>query len=121
MIKDAIIIGAGPAGCIASIILARGGWTVRLVEQHRFPRDKVCGECLSALAHDVIDRLGLIESFHQLLPIRLTRAQIHSPNGHALDLALPRPMWGISRLRLDQWLLGAARDAGAIILQPARC
>ena len=56
---DVVIIGAGPAGSIAAIILARAGIDVVLIEQHRFPRDKVCGECLSALGIDVLRRLRL--------------------------------------------------------------
>ena len=45
---DMTIIGAGPAGSVAAIALARLNWRVTLVEQHDFPRDKVCGECVSA-------------------------------------------------------------------------
>src|SRR3954463_10172452 len=115
---DAVIIGAGPAGCIAAVMLAGGGWDVTLVEQHRFPRDKVCGECLSALGHQVLERLELADSFHQLSPVKLTRSLIHSTNGRTLEITLPQPMWGISRLKLDQWLLDQARNAGATILQP---
>ena len=44
-----VVIGAGPAGSVAAALLARAGLDVILIEQHRFPRDKVCGECLSAL------------------------------------------------------------------------
>src|SRR5690242_730212 len=55
----AIVIGAGPAGSIAAMLLARAQWDVTLVEQHRFPRDKVCGECLSSLGVDVLTRLDL--------------------------------------------------------------
>jgi len=119
--RSAIIIGAGPAGCIAALLLSRGGWSVTLVEQHRFPRDKVCGECLSALGHAVLDRLGLAESFHRLSPVRLTRAMIHAPDGGTLDVNLPEPMWGISRSRMDHWLLDEVRKSGATVIQPARC
>ena len=121
MIRDATIIGAGPAGCVAAIILAREGWNVRLIEQHRFPRDKVCGECLSALGYDVLERLDLSDSFQQLSPVLLNRTAIHSPNGARVEIWLPQPMWGVSRLRLDQWLLDSARDSGAEILEPTRC
>src|SRR4051812_26466103 len=96
---DALIIGAGPAGCIASLLLARGGWDVTLIEQHRFPRDKVCGECLSALGADVLDRLGLADSFQRLAPVRLNRSMIHSQRGRTLEIELPQAMWGISRAR----------------------
>ncbi|MGD1277536.1 MAG: FAD-dependent oxidoreductase [Tepidisphaeraceae bacterium] len=40
---DVAIIGAGPAGCAAAIALRRLGRAVLLIEQQRFPRDKVCG------------------------------------------------------------------------------
>ena len=47
-----LTVGGGPAGALASVLLARRGHAVTLIEQHRFPRDKVCGECLSALGGD---------------------------------------------------------------------
>lgn len=121
MISDATIIGAGPAGCAAAILLARAGWKVTLVEQHRFPRDKVCGECLSALGIDVLDRLGLKSEIATLHPVQLTRAALISPDGHAATLALPRAMWGVSRMALDASLLEAVCRAGVTIMQPARC
>ena len=47
---DVAIIGAGPAGCAAAIELARAGRQVAVFERKRFPRDKVCGGCLSGPA-----------------------------------------------------------------------
>ena len=114
------IIGAGPAGSIAALILARAGIDVALIEQHRFPRDKVCGECLSALAIDVLRRLRLSDSLRTLHPAILNRTILFNSSGHRAEIDLPDPMWGISRLVLDQFLLQAARDAGANIKQPAR-
>jgi flavin-dependent dehydrogenase len=115
--RSALIIGAGPAGSVAAIVLARRGWDVNLVEQHRFPRDKVCGECLSALAIEVLNRLRITIP----TPTQLTRATIASMDGREATLDLPREMWGLSRAVLDPALLDAARDAGAKILQPYRC
>jgi flavin-dependent dehydrogenase len=117
---DVTIIGGGPAGSTAAILLARAGWRVTLVEQSRFPRDKVCGECLSALGFDVLTRLGLAPRF-KFEAVRLDRAQVHPPAGRPLRVALPAPMWGVSRRVLDAMLLDAARDAGARVRQPARC
>ena len=45
---DALIIGAGPAGSSAAILLATAGWSVALIEKQAFPRRKVCGECVAA-------------------------------------------------------------------------
>ena len=64
--QDAAIIGAGPAGAIAAIELRRLGLDVLLIEQHRFPRDKVCGECLSSVGIDVLEELGLAASIAKL-------------------------------------------------------
>src|SRR5690242_4305666 len=85
------IVGAGPAGSTAAILLARHGLPVTLIEQHRFPRDKVCGECLSALGIEVLDRLDLLEPLLELHPTRLRRALLHSSDGHTTQAILPRP------------------------------
>jgi flavin-dependent dehydrogenase len=119
--REAMIIGAGPAGSVAAILLARAGWRVRLVEQHRFPRDKVCGECLSSTGFDVLSRLNLVDPFQSLEPVELRRTVLHATNGDSIDLPLPQSMWGISRVAFDQFLLDKARRAGAMILQPVRC
>ena len=56
---DAIIVGAGPAGSSAAILLARAGWSVALVEKQSFPRRKVCGECIAASSLPLLDALGV--------------------------------------------------------------
>ncbi|MEO7658968.1 MAG: NAD(P)-binding protein, partial [Pyrinomonadaceae bacterium] len=43
-IYDAAIVGAGPAGSSLAIRLAMKGLKILLIEQKRFPRDKLCGE-----------------------------------------------------------------------------
>ncbi len=118
---DVVVIGAGPAGSVASILLARRGWRVTLLEQHRFPRDKVCGECLSAVGIDVLNRLDLADEISSLRPTRLRRSIFVAPSGEAAMFDLPREMWGVSRDVLDQCLLDAARNAGAEVLQLHRC
>ena len=58
---DAIIVGAGPAGSVCAAHLARAGRRVLLLEKSRFPRDKVCGDCLNPSTWPILDRLGLSE------------------------------------------------------------
>ena len=50
---DVLIVGAGPAGSIAGLVLARAGARVRIVDRAAFPRDKLCGDTLNpgTLAH----------------------------------------------------------------------
>ncbi|HEX2973613.1 MAG TPA: FAD-dependent monooxygenase [Tepidisphaeraceae bacterium] len=118
---DVLIIGAGPAGAFAGLLLARAGLSVTLIDQHQFPRDKVCGECLSPLAIEVLQRAQLLNHLHNAGATVLTRFALHSPQGHSTCLPLPRPMLGLSRLRLDPLILCEARQAGALLRERVRC
>ncbi len=118
---DAIVIGAGPAGSLAAILLVRAGWRVTLLEQHRFPRDKVCGETLSALGLQTLDQASLLPSLRRRMPAVLTHTLLHAPTGESLRLQLPATLWGLSRAAMDADLLDAARHAGAAVRQPCRC
>ena len=55
----AIVIGAGPAGCVAAHGLAAAGVGTLLVEKAEFPRMKVCGGCVSPSAAEILGRRGL--------------------------------------------------------------
>ena len=63
---DAIIVGAGPAGSTAAILLASAGWSVALVEKQSFPRRKVCGGCIGASNLPLLATLGVGDAFAQL-------------------------------------------------------
>ena len=73
---DAVIIGAGPAGSSAAILLARAGWSVALVEKQRFPRRKVCGECIAASNLPLLDALGIGPEFARLAGFELRRVAL---------------------------------------------
>ena len=55
---DIIIIGGGPAGASAALFLEKKGYRIALLDQARFPRDKVCGEFISPAADDIFFELG---------------------------------------------------------------
>lgn len=55
---DVVVIGAGPAGSVSAIELARRGLTVLLVDAARFPRFKVCGGCLAPAGAEAVRGLG---------------------------------------------------------------
>ena len=57
---DVLVVGAGPAGSACAQWLARQGLDVVLVDQHDFPRDKVCGDGLIPDAHHALQRLGVL-------------------------------------------------------------
>jgi len=121
---DAVIVGAGPAGSSAAILLARAGWSVALVEKQRFPRRKVCGECVAASNLPLLDALGIGSAFTAAAGPELR--QVALLRGERSVLAnLPRASrqahrWGraLGRETLDTLLLEQARSAGAHVLQP---
>lgn len=125
--SDALIIGGGPAGSAAAILLAKAGWRVMLVERKEFPRRKVCGEYLSATNWPLLESLGISEAFadHAGPPVRETAIFVGDKIARA---PLPRPqdgdcLWGraLSREHLDLLLLEQAIKLDVQVRQPARC
>ena len=47
---DAIVVGAGPAGCAAAYDLAAAGQSVLLLDKNDFPRPKACAGGLTSKA-----------------------------------------------------------------------
>jgi len=58
---DAIVVGAGPAGCAAAAILAEKGRRVALLEKQPHGRYSI-GESLIPFCWDPLERLGLVEA-----------------------------------------------------------
>ena len=56
---DVLVVGGGPAGSIASLVLARGGVDVALVDKSAFPRDKACGDVVGPRALQLLSDLEL--------------------------------------------------------------
>ena len=56
---DVAVVGAGPAGSVTAVHLARAGARVLLLDKARFPRDKPCGGGLTGHARAALDGLGL--------------------------------------------------------------
>ena len=121
---DAVIVGAGPAGSASAIQLARAGWSVALVERQRFPRRKVCGECIAASNMPLLQDLGIGASFKARAGAALRRVTLLRDDDEVTaDLPAARHdhfPWGraLGRETLDGLLLDAARRAGAVVLQP---
>ena len=114
---DVLIVGAGPAGSAAAITLARAGRQVLLIDQHDFPRDKICGDGLIPDAMLALEQLGLTAQVHALAkPIKgLT---CHGPRGGSLDI--PGDLAVLPRKILDDLLVKTAVDAGATLKTPWR-
>ena len=121
---DAIIVGGGVAGSTAARILARGGWSVAVVEKSSFPRRKVCGEYLSSTNLDLFERLGILDDFLERAGPEINRVGLFD-GSTVVTSPMPRPrraqfLWGraLRREILDPLLLERAVQAGAQVMQP---
>lgn len=114
---DAVVIGAGPAGAVASRELARRGRQVLLVERSRMPRYKVCGGCLNARALNALAAAGLRDRVKSAGARPVSAFRVALNRIHA-ELALPQGV-AISRTALDAELVDAAREAGVTVVEGA--
>ncbi len=109
---DVLIAGAGPAGTVAALILARAGARVLLLDRVQFPRDKLCGDTLNPGAVAFLQALGLSGGpLAGALPLRGMR--LTGP-GAEVSATYPGALTGLAlpRRDLDGWLLERAIQAG---------
>jgi menaquinone-9 beta-reductase len=110
--RDAIVVGAGPAGSSVALRLARMGCDVALLERSQFPRLKVCGDYLCAGAIEQLEKLDIAAAV-------LDGANVVSGitlHGFGERMRLPLPGDGavsLPREILDTRLRQAALTAGA--------
>jgi flavin-dependent dehydrogenase len=118
-IDDVIVVGGGPAGCVAAIVLARAGLRVRLIERATFPREKLCGDTLNPGAMVLLARLGLHPA-DDGLPIR--GMLVTGPGAVRVEGWYPAGVIGrsIRRSHLDHRLLQSAAAAGVSVVEGAR-
>jgi flavin-dependent dehydrogenase len=112
MTYDLVVIGAGPAGCAAAITAARDGAKVLLLERGRFPRQKVCGEFVSAESLSVLEELltpGQRSIVSEAPQITKSRFFVDHT---VLRLKVDPPAASIPRFELDRVLWESAKTAG---------
>jgi geranylgeranyl reductase family protein len=121
---DVAVIGGGPAGTAAAIMLARAGHDVTVIDRATFPRDKICGDGLTTSALRLLEQLGLdpgaVASWQ-----RVDDVVVRGPAGYEATFPMPRGRGTYAavarRADLDAALVDLARSAGAKVLDGHAC
>ena len=121
---DVLVVGAGPAGSMAALTLARAGVRVRLLDRAHFPRDKLCGDTVNPGALATLDRVGIGEAVRARglavcgMTVSGAGATVSAPYPHGLRGV------ALTRRALDTLLVDAAVadgvqfDDGITVLGP---
>jgi geranylgeranyl reductase family protein len=117
---DVAIVGGGPAGSSCAAFCAMAGLRTVVLEREKFPREKVCGDCLNPACWPILRRLELAERVHSSPHGKLDCVEFIGINGRRLNLELPRgedAEIAIKRSLLDQLLLSRGRELGATVVE----
>jgi flavin-dependent dehydrogenase len=125
MRDEIVIAGAGPAGSIAALLLARAGCRVRLLDRATFPRDKLCGDTINPGTLDILRRLAIGDGIARAgIPIR--GMVVTGAGGARVRGEYGRGVHGVSLLRRDlDWMLvqhairaGVSFEPGVLVQEP---
>ena len=114
---DAVVVGAGTAGCLAAKTIAEAGLKVCLIERKRKEEigEKICGD---ALGEHHLKFLGLENPQSGELEKRIEGVQIYSPDRDTVFTIADKDFIGyiLNRRLFGQWLLKKATDRGAVLM-----
>jgi geranylgeranyl reductase family protein len=106
---DAIVVGAGPAGCAAAFDLAAAGQSVLLLDKSDFPRAKACAGGLTVKAVKT-----LRYSIDPVVREVVSRVQLEGGEGLSSFLKSREPICVMTlRAEFDAYCLGKTMAAGA--------
>ena len=112
---DVLVVGSGPAGSVAALVLARGGARVALVDKARFPRDKACGDLVGPRAVQLLHDLGVkvpgARCVGDMIVVGPTGRRVRLPCRPGLTY--PGHGFAAPRTVFDETLQAAAVSAGA--------
>jgi geranylgeranyl reductase family protein len=117
---EIVVVGGGPAGASAALVLGELGHDVLVIDKDEFPRDKPCGDGLMHPAVAAAERMGLDDLIESSLEIEGARFILgHRKQSQTRFATYPgRPMPRcITRRDFDAALIAAAQQRGARLLR----
>jgi menaquinone-9 beta-reductase len=115
---DVAIVGGGPAGSSCAGFCALAGLRTLVLEREKFPREKVCGDCLNPSCWSVLQRLDLAGRVRDLPHSKLSSVEFIAIDGYKVIIDLPLGAdceISVKRTLFDDLLLRRARELGAHI------
>lgn len=114
---DVIIVGAGPAGASCAAVCARDGKKTLLIERAKFPREKVCGDCINPGCWRLFRDLDLESRVQSLPHAVLDHVEFSAGKSSPVVIPLPGSLEdreiAVKRSHLDALLLQRAIEYGA--------
>lgn len=113
---DVAIVGSGPAGASCAAFCAAAGLRTLVIERAKFPREKVCGDCLNPTCWPVLERLGVAAEVRAAPHGKLAAVEFIGVDGRSITAPLPEGRdaeIAIKRSLFDEILLRRAQSLGA--------
>src|SRR5438093_4677620 len=117
---DVAIVGGGPAGSSCAAFCAHAGLQTIVLEREKFPREKVCGDCLNPSCWPVLERLDLAQHVRALPHAKLDFVEFIAVGGRRVIVDLPSGNeceFAVKRSVFDDLLLKRAGELGAHIYE----
>jgi len=124
--SDVLIVGGGPAGCVAGILLAREGIRTTILEKAPPGYHKICGDLLGTRSLQFLEGLNIDWPSKQAEGLLIEGIQVHDEKGLKsvayLEREPGRDPVGITLRRdlLDGFLQRKAMEAGCELLYGMR-
>jgi menaquinone-9 beta-reductase len=121
---DVIVVGGGPAGSSCATLLAEHGLHILLLERAKFPREKICGECMNPRIWPLLDTLGIGMGIKECIRPPIESVVIRNNDGAVLTVPVPfekpEPFFALRRSAFDEILLRRAAGAGATVMEATK-
>src|SRR5256714_1890713 len=117
-IFDVAVVGGGPAGSSCAAFCAANGLRVVLIEREKFPREKVCGDCLNPECWPILRQLAIDQRVRESPHATLASVAFIGLHDRCIEIELPQgedAEIAIKRSVFDALLLDRARQFGAEI------
>ncbi|MFL6520714.1 MAG: NAD(P)/FAD-dependent oxidoreductase [Chthoniobacterales bacterium] len=119
---DVAIVGGGPAGSSCAAFCAAAGLRTAIFEREKFPREKVCGDCINPACWPILRRLQVGQRMRDLPHGKLACVDFIGITGQRVSVALPEDEnaeIAVKRSLFDNVLLERARELGTTVFESA--